>query len=74
MLEIKKQGAGGKNKSLVGMIKVEGESNSSKSLPKEVSRKISQAASIKIPKLSQEGKKKEHRVENMEVGSSWKHK
>ena len=59
------------------MIRVEGEDNNSKSLPEEVSGKISQVASIKIPKLSQQGKKKkkkEHRAENMEVGSGWKHK
>ena len=58
VLEIKKQGAGRKNKSSVGMIKVKGESNSSKSLPGEVSGKISQVASIKIPKLGKEGKKR----------------
>ena len=59
------------------MIKLEEESNSSNSLPEEVLGKISQVASIKIPKLSKEGKKrnkKEHRVEKMEVGSGWKNK
>ena len=63
VLEIKKQGACGKVKFSVGIIKVEGESNSLKSLPEEVLGKISQVASIKIPKLRQEGKKikkKEH--------------
>ena len=58
VLEIKKHGTGGKKQSSVGMIKVEGERKISKSLPEEVSRKMSQVASIKIPKLSQEGKKR----------------
>ena len=63
MLEIKKQGVGENKQSLVGMVKVEGERKFSKSLLEPVSGIISQVESIKIPKLNQEGKKrnkKEH--------------
>ena len=76
VFEVKKQGAGENNKFSVGMVKVEGESKISKSLPEEVSSIISQVASIKIPKFNQEtkqGKKKVEKGEKMKVGSNVNH-
>src|ERR1051325_7147381 len=76
VLEIKKQGAGGKNKSFVGMIKVEGENKMEKSFPKEVLGIISQVASITNPKFTQVVKKRRKQVyksENMEVGKNKNH-
>src|ERR1051325_461095 len=58
VLEIKKQGAGRKNKSSVGMIKVEGENKMAKSLPEEVTGIISQVAAITTPKFTQAVKKR----------------
>ena len=76
VFEIKQPGAGENNKFSVGMVKVEGESKISKSLPEGVSGIISQVASIKIPKFSQEakqGKKKVDKGEKMKVGSNVNH-
>src|ERR1051325_11148963 len=53
VLEIKKNRAGGKNKSSVGIIKVEGENTKAKSPPEVVSGIISQVSSITTPKFTQ---------------------